>query len=235
MYEELYAQNRGLLITLANRWREACERDRAVSVEDLAQAGFFGLVKAAQTFDEAAGKSWSSWAAWYIQREFENALYLRDGKFTRPHTFAAALDAPLSEDSAEGLTLGDMLADENAPDIDAGVILDELRQTVRESVEQIREDGPRRAVQLCDLGGRTNRQTAEVLGVTEGQACALRRKAHGILRNNPRIMALASDFALDDMTRFYAHKGLAAFERDRTSVTEGAALWRIEQRDKRQA
>ncbi len=235
MFEELYAQNRGLLLKLANRWYEACERDRAVSVDDLAQAGFFGLVKAAQSFDEAAGKSWSSWAAWFIQREFENTLYLRDGKPTRPHTSAVALDAPLSEDSAEGATLGDLLADENAPDVDAGVILDELRQTVRAAVEQIKDDGQRRAVQLCDLGGRTGREAAEVLGVTAQQAYCLREAGRQALRRNARMCRLAAELALDERTRFHAHKGLAAFERDWTSVTEGAALWRIEQREKCQA
>ena len=235
MYEELYKQNKRLLWKLANRWREACERDRAVSVDDLAQAGFFGLVKAAQTFAPSAGKPWSSWAAWFIQREFENTLYLRDGKPTRPHTSAAALDAPLSEDSAEGLTLGDLLADENTPDVDAGVILDELRQTVRAAVEEIKHDGQRRAVQLCDLGGRTGREAADALGITEQRAYRLRNAGRQALRRNARMCRLAAELSLDERTRFHAHKGLAAFERDWTSVTEGAALWRIEQREKCQA
>lgn len=40
---------------------------------------------------------------------------------------------------------------------------------------------------------------------------------------------LAADFTLDELTRFHAHKGLTAFNQDWTSVTEGAALWRVEQ------
>lgn len=234
MFEELYAQNRGLLWKLASRWREACERDRAVSVEDLAQAGLFGLVKAAETFDPAAGKSWASWAAWYIIREFENALCLRDGQATRPHTSAVALDAPLSEDGTEGVTLGDLLADETLPEIDAGALLDELRQTVRGAVEGLSDGEQRRAVQLYDLEGRSSRETAEALGVPVPRALALRQKAHNTLRRDKRLQDLASDFILDELTRFYAHKGLTAFERDWTSVTEGAALWRVEQREKRQ-
>lgn len=232
MFEELYRQNRGLLWTLANRWREACERDRAVSVDDLAQAGFFGLVKAAQSFDPTAGKSWASWAGWYIVREFEYALCLRDGKPTRPHTSAAALDAPLSEDSAEGATLGDLLADETLPEIDAGPLLDELRQTVRGAVERL-EKGQRDVVQASGLEGKTYGQTAEALGIGVEQVRSLRQKAFTQLRRDRKLRALA-DEQLDEMTRFHAHKGLTAFERDWTSVTEGAALWRIEQRQGRQ-
>ena len=40
---------------------------------------------------------------------------------------------------------------------------------------------------------------------------------------------LAADFTLDELTRFHSHKGFTAFNRDWTSVTEDAALWRIEQ------
>lgn len=232
MYEELYTQNQGLLWKLANRWREACERDRAVSTEDLAQAGFFGIVKAAQTFNASAGKSWASWAAWYVIREFENALCLREGRPTRPHTSALALDAPLDADSGESGTLGDLLADDTLPEIDAGPLLDDLRQTVRDAVESLPDGQQRRAVQLYDLDGKTAREAAEAMGVPVGRLYALRLKAHGKLLHNPRMQDLAADFTLDEWTRFYAHKGVAAFERDWTSVTEGAALWRIEQRER---
>ena len=49
MYESLYAQNKGLLIVLARHYARACELDRAVSEEDLVQAGFLALVRAKQT------------------------------------------------------------------------------------------------------------------------------------------------------------------------------------------
>ena len=58
MYEALYEQNKGLLHTMAQRYAEACERDRAVSVEDLMQAGFLGLVEAARS---ESGKETLKW------------------------------------------------------------------------------------------------------------------------------------------------------------------------------
>lgn len=108
MYDELYAGNRGLLHTVARRYAAACQHDRAVSVEDLEQAGFFGLVKASQTFDTEGGGSWPTWAARYIHREMLKALGYRwrpstgddaDGyryRPTRAHTGAYSLDAPLA-------------------------------------------------------------------------------------------------------------------------------------------
>ena len=57
VYEEIYEQNRGLLTVLARQYEKICALDRAVSTEDLMQAGFFALVKASESFDETAGKT----------------------------------------------------------------------------------------------------------------------------------------------------------------------------------
>ena len=104
---------------------------------------------------------------------------------------------------------------------------------MRGSVAQLRDEDQRRAVELYDLQGATIRETAEGLGVPVSRAYAIRQKAHSTLRKDKRLQSLAEDFMLDEQTRFHAHKGVAAFERDWTSVTEGAALWRVEQRGRR--
>ena len=83
MYEKLYEENKGLLRMMARRYARVCALDRAVSVEDLMQAGFVGLMRAAATFDPEAGKSWAGWARWHIRMEFESALGLRHGRFRR--------------------------------------------------------------------------------------------------------------------------------------------------------
>ena len=84
MYESLYAQNKGLLVMLARDYARACELDRAVSEEDLIQAGFLALVRAKRTYDPSGGRSWASWASWHIRREYENALCLRAGARIQP-------------------------------------------------------------------------------------------------------------------------------------------------------
>ena len=167
MYEDLYAQNNGLLISMARRYAGACAMDRAVSEEDLIQAGFLALVRAAQTYDPAGGKCWAGWAMWHIRRE------------------------------------------------------------VREAVDRLEDDGQRQVVRLCHLEARSYWEAAALMGADERQVRQTGQRARRWLARDWRLQRLVD---LDNRTRFHAHKGVAAFNRDWTSVTEVAALWRIEQR-----
>ena len=229
MYEALYMQNRGLLIRLAKRYARVCALDRAVSVEDLVQAGFFALVRAAQSYDPAGDKSWASWASWHIQREYQNMLGVKHGRFTRADTGAAALDAPLQRPMGDGETLKDRLPDDSLPEVDAALLAEELRRGVRAAVARVPDLMQRRTMELCGLQGYTARQAADRLGITAVRARRLYDRASVRMSGDRGLRALAD---LDARTRFHAHKGVAAFNRDWTSVTEGAALWRIEQQRK---
>ena len=228
MYEGLYMRNKGLLVSKARQYARACEMDRAVSQEDLVQAGFLALVRAAETYDQAGGRSWASWATWHIRREFDRALCLRGGAWTQAHSGADTLDRPMDADGGECATQGELLADDSLPDADAGLLLDELRRDVRAAMDGLKAD-ERRAVQLCQLEARSCRDAAEIMGVSAGKVRRLALRGCKRLSTDARLRSLAD---LDDRTRFHAHKGVAAFNRDWTSVTEGAALWRIEQREK---
>ena len=229
MYEALYAQNKGLLIGLARRYAGACALDRAVSVEDLVQSGFLGLVRAAQTYDGSRGRTWASWATWHIRRSFEQALCLREGRRVQAHSGADTLDRPLdvADDGSE--TAGDLLEDDTLPDPDAALLLEELRQDVKMAVERLEDGDERRAARLCLLEDRSLPEVAGAMGVSLRQARRLNARACRRLSGDRRLRARVD---LDDRTRFHAHKGVAAFNRDWTSVTEGAALWRVAQREK---
>lgn len=229
MYEALYEQNRGLLIAMARQYAGACEMDRAVSEEDLVQAGFLALVRAAKTFDRAGGRTWASWASWQIRREYERTLCLRAGKRIQAHSGADTLDRSLDAGDGESATGLELLADDSLPEADAGLLLDELRRGVREAVDRLQDGGERRAVQLCQLEARSYREAATAMGVTPGRARQLNDQGCKSLSEDRKLRQLID---LDDRTRFHAHKGVAAFNRDWTSVTEGAALWRIAQAKK---
>lgn len=229
MYEALYAQNRGLLNRLARQYEGACRLDRAVSLEDLIQAGFIGLVQAKMSFDPERGKTWAAWAAWYVRREYEKLLGLRDGRFTRAHTGAQTLDQPARGFEDSGTTLKDMLADDSLPDADAALLSRELADTVRAAVDRLEDEKQRRAVRLMQLEARSARAAAADMGVTPAQARRLCDQALARLYGDARLRALTD---LDERTRFHAHKGVRAFNQDWTSVTEGAALWRVEQRER---
>ena len=106
---------------------------------------------------------------------------------------------------------------------------DELRRGVREAVGRLEDDEQRRATQLCRLEGRSYREAAADMGLSVRRTRELCDRAGVNLARDWRLRQLAN---LDERTRFHAHKGVAAFNRDWTSVTEGAALWRVTQRER---
>lgn len=235
MYEELYLKNRVLLHVLARKYAGACAFDRAVDIEDLAQAGFFGLVRAAQTYKPDYGKSWSGWAAWYIQSEFRNVLGLRDGRPTRAHSGADSLDRPVrldrtvSADDASGVPLGELLPDESLPDPDAEILRAEAIQAIREAVAALPDSFQREAIRMTRLQGKTIAETAQALGQSETATRNHIQRAMVHLHKDRRLRTLAG---LDEQTRFVARKGLAAFRRDHSSVVEDAVIWREEWRER---
>ena len=207
MYEEICEENRGLLVMMARRYERVCALDRAVSMDDLMQAGALGLMRAAQTFDPDAGKGWPGWACWHIQMEFNSVLGLRNGRFTRPHTGAAALDRPIARGESEGATEGDLLADESLPGVDEALMRQELAQGVRAAVGRLKSDGQRRVVQLCKLDGWSYQEAARRMGVSVGQAYQLFFRAANNLARDPRLIRLAEAEGHKNTRRRRGQKG----------------------------
>lgn len=242
MYEDLYEENKGLLRAVARRYAAACQYDRAVSVEDLEQAGFFGLVKASQTFDEERG-SWAAWASRYIHREVLKALGLRwrpateddlnAGRYlpTRAHTGAYSLDVPLDADNPDGDSWADNLADDSLPDADAGVNLAALQAYVREAVERLQSRQQRVVMDLCGLQERPLQAAAEALGVSVERVRQIRGAALKKLRSDATLRANAAA-DLDLCTPYYARVTVAAFQSTNTSATEKAVLWRLDHEER---
>ena len=229
MYEKLYEDNRRLIHYVARRFWYACQRDRAVSIEDLEQAGFFGVVKAAKTYDETKGFSWPRWAAREIVAEIYKALGYRDGRFTKAHTSACSLDAPLAADDPEGLTGIDVLMDNSLPDIDEGVNLDDLRRLVREAVADLKNDRQRDLIQACALEGKPYREAAAAQGISIERVRQIIRDGHQQLKRDRRIKALAD---IELRVPYHHRRTLAKFRRTQTSDVEAAALWHLDQLDR---
>ena len=230
VYEELYRDNVRLLQHLAGRYAPACALNRAVDVDDLVQAGFFGLIRAKETFDENKGKTWAGWAAWHVKREFEKALGMREGRFASADAGAVSLDQPLlNKGEEQETTRGELLEDENLPEADEGLLRGEIVRTVRERVDALEDERGREIVRRSRLDGETLGQVAQDMGITFQQAAQIRGKAEKALRKDKYLRALAD---IDERTRYYVHKGASAFQSDHTSVVEAAVIWREEQRER---
>ncbi len=209
---------------MALRYKDACRFDRAIDVEDLVMEAAMVLPEAAASFDPAKGKTRAGWARWYIQRAFERALGIREKRFTKAHTGALSMDAPMSEDWDD--TMEDLLIDGTLPEADEDLLRAEAIKAVREAVAALPDARQRKVIQTLRLEGKTFNETAEALDLPLPTVKALDAAAK---KNLCRKL-----YSLDDFTRFHAHKGVEAFNRDWTSTTEAAALWRIEQRERRE-
>ena len=118
-------------------------------------------------------------------------LGLRHGRFTRPHTGAAALDMPISRSESEGVTEADLLADESLPAADEALLREELARDVRAAVGRLRSEGQRAVVQRCKLEGQSYRQAAAELGCSVGQTYQLFFRASANLARDARLRAAA--------------------------------------------
>ena len=223
----LYEANRGLIQKIAYGYREMCETDIAVSVDDLAQAGYFAIIEAARTWEEEEG-SWSGWLVFHLRSEFNKALGRRNGRFLRPDRGAASLDAPLSDEEADGDSMLDLMADDTLPESDEAVIEAEIVRGVRAAVNRIQNDRQRYVIIETELKGRPCREVAEELGVTIDTARGDCNRAFKALRRDRELIALKEAHCIDPLA-YYRYKSAHSFQIDWTSTTEGAALQGMEQ------
>lgn len=222
MLEKLYLENRGLIGMWVKHYRPLWENDPVCDPDDLMQAGFLGLVAAAQTHDPDAG-SWSGWASYHIRTAILDALGRR-----RKQLRTVSLDIPLGDD-ADGDTLGDLIPDESIPDAGEDLQRIATAQAVRDAIRAIPSQQQRRALELVRLEGKTQKEAGALLGVSFQYIGTLNRKSLRELRKNRALQELAE---LDGLTHFHAYKGVGSFRRDWSSAVEDAVLWREAQREK---
>lgn len=213
-------ESRGLVLYWAKRYAPLLQSRAAVDLEDLTQAGFLGLLEAAQTFDSSKG-AWSTWASLYIRRAILGALGLR-GRKSEP--FVLSLDAPAYTDDGEPseVTLLETLADPTNPDMDGLLLEDEIVKMVRAAVDDLPED-QRDVTRLHDLEGNPYTKCDELLALNTGESRRISGRALRQLRKDKRLRALA----LDQETTFIRYKGVSAFHSSGSSVVEDVALWRM--------
>lgn len=226
--EDLFIKNRGLLYSLAKRYKSACERDRAADIDDLIQAGYIGLVNAVRAWEPERG-AWSNIAMMCVKKTMRQAVGIRGTRIRAEHG-AVELDKPIGEDAAASLM--DILEDDTAPGIEDAFLVGDLRRQVREAVNDL-GGNQARVIWAHDIEcTKTYDEIGAEMGLTKERVRQIREKGHAVLRKNQVLRDLAG---IDEQTRFYAHKGITAFNADWTSTTEAAALWRIERLEQLEA
>ena len=180
MYERLCEENRALVMMCAKRYRRVVAMDRAASMEDMIQQGMLGLIRAAQTFDPNAGKSWAGWAIWHVDMEIQKALRLRRHKFINLNMTAISLETPITED---GETLADVIEDVNAESpAESAERKDRAAQT-RKAVARIKSRKTK-SIMTALLDGKKPRDIARALKTNERQIYATAHRAREMLKKD---------------------------------------------------
>ncbi|CAA7602448.1 RNA polymerase sigma factor, sigma-70 family [Acididesulfobacillus acetoxydans] len=221
----LWGQVRKLIVKLSFR---CLPRDGSSLLElsDFEQAGFIATMKAVADFDPTSGFSFTT----YLTNHFKNAA--REVLGIRSHgkrdliAGAVSLDQPLKPD--DELTLSDSLPDDStlrlyddlidkmAQREEAGTVLDRVKILSPLNGEIFKE----RYVLNLSLPAIAERHRISVREARSRAREALRR-----IRNDYMIRLLW-ERRIDDQTRFYRHKGVAAFGSSWSSAVEDTVLER---------
>ena len=217
---KLCKENKGLVYHIAKRYADAARKSATADLDDLAQAGYIGLIRAAQTYQPDKGKTWASWACWYIQGEMAAAL----GR-NRIDAVTLSLDKPLAEDGED--TLLDTLPGDADTSADADHA--EMRQAVRDSVSGLANPQHREAIERVYWQGQTLKGAAVAMHRAAPTVAAFLRAGMRQMARSHELQAVAEAW-LDRQTDWHRHVTLGAYRRTWTSSTEEIAFWREQQR-----
>jgi len=98
-----------------------------------------------------------------------------------------SLDKPVRTDSGDGPTMGELIADSSAADIEKRICLEEETAYLRKQLPHLAER-ERRVLYLYYFEELKLRQIAEVLGVTESRVSQIRSRALATLRGHMGLL-----------------------------------------------
>ncbi|GHV17784.1 hypothetical protein FACS189425_04810 [Clostridia bacterium] len=224
--EVLWVANRGLVAHIARRYTPLVAGRSDLDLDDLIQAGFFGLHTAAKAYDTERGAKFSTFAVFYIRREMRRTLGISTTKQDL-HITATSLDAPLNADEADGTRRVDTIASQE-PDDDP-LERDELQRAVRAAVERMKHEAARRTIEAHYFEGKPQTRLAEAEGISD--AAIYERITNGCreLYNDRELQKWAVDY---DYANVYRKKGVTAFKSSFSSVVEDIVIRTDEERRK---
>ena len=111
---ELWIAVRRLALKFAIRWESALDGQSGMERDDFMQVAFIAMLDAVKSWDSQAG-SFSTWFVIILKGAFTEAAGLRtERERNDPIRVAKSLDAPLTDDEVDPITLADIIADPEA-------------------------------------------------------------------------------------------------------------------------
>ena len=194
--EKLISENIGLVKYWTKHYAGLCERCGDIDPDDLLQAGFLGVMEAADTFDPDAG-SWSTWASLYIRKYIRNALGLSKGTYTvllpdgtseRRRYVVASLNAPVYD--ADDIELVDVVAEETPVDFDARLFLEADAERGQAALNALENPETRQAIRERYMDGKTYKAIAQGMNLDETQVRRMVKAGMRCLLADKRIKTI---------------------------------------------
>ncbi|TCJ20442.1 RNA polymerase sigma factor RpoD/SigA [Rubrobacter taiwanensis] len=137
-WRKLVEHNLRLVVSLARPYAM-----KGAPLADVIQAGNLGLMRAARSFDPDRGTRFATYAGWWIRQHIQRALPNESGNIRIPEhierqkrqglidddlPYTVSLESPIGDDG----TLGELIPDQRAEEIDNAVTGIALREALKE-------------------------------------------------------------------------------------------------------
>lgn len=209
---QLWEQTKRFAFQQARRYLGICE------MEDLEQAGFIAVIRAAKTYEPAREVKFLTHLGFYLKQEFPRANGLKN---TDPLHNAISLDTPLS-DEKDAATIGDLEPDprDHLGEVERRIYHEQLRQQLNKAVAQLPED-QQQIIRLRYYAGLSLKQTGETMMEPLQKMKNEERKALQTLRKQRELEQF-----IEDRTPYYVHVGVNQFNTTHESIVEKCVIIR---------
>lgn len=218
---QLWDQVAGLIKWKAKRIMTVLEGcpGRGVEFEDLCQSGYLAMVAAVDTYDPAAGGTFSTWLMYHLKKTFADVIGYRTQKGRQePLNNYLSLDTPLTGDT-DSDDLMDVVADPAGlqwrEHIEESMWRKQLLEAVGAALSTVPEQY-REILRLRYWENMTLEDISKRLGISKERVRQTVNQAIRRLRRSGKVSQLYPFYNFD----FYSGNGLGSFRHGGMSVQE---------------
>jgi RNA polymerase sigma factor (sigma-70 family) len=189
------------------------QETRLYDFDDLMQAGFLAVYKAALGYKKEQGFKFSTTLRYHIFHHFREASG-KKGKKKRPEVYARSLDEELLDGD---FILLDILSDPDAEYADAVIENESLMQDFKAMLIEINKlpEDKRKALMLTAYEGLSVKDAATLMNVRTGKVSQLRYKACCSLQSTKTYRRLKDEYSPRHVSyREYMRTGLSQPEKE---------------------
>lgn len=207
----LWGQVERFIAQQAKRWCYAWQGRGGAEFDDLYQTGFLAMLEAVRTYDPEKRMKFISWLGVCLKAPFLAAVgYRTKHQQQDPLEASTSFDAPV--EGAEGLTVGDMVADplDCIAAADRRIFNEQLHGALDEALDRLPQEQAR-AIRRRFYEGLSFAQAAELDHTTPDAVKRQEAAAMQQLRRKESARRLRA--FLDERTPFYSVHGVHGVER----------------------